>query len=271
MKLAVTGKGGAGKTTVAATLARCLARDGATVLAIDADPNPNLGLALGLGEQATRQLDGIVNAVLREKVAHAHDHDHDGEAGMACEPPPDRTAEELVGSLGVVAPDGVTLVQTGRIERPADGCLCCGSHSTTRRIFGEVSGADRVVVADLEAGVNDLIWTKPSPEDAIVVVTEPSLKSREVARRAVQVCTDLGVQRVLVVLNRARDDADVDEVRAALPGLEVLVVPDDDAVIAADRAGVALLDAAPDSPAAVAIAGIADTVRALTAPAARGA
>lgn len=173
MKIVVTGKGGAGKTTVAAILARTLARRGREVVAVDADPNPNLGIALGLGAEDTARLEAIVNVVLREKADHSHDHSHDpAHDRRACDPPAEQTAEELVESLSVVAPDAVRLVQTGLIERPAQGCLCCGSHGTTRRILNEVPADGRTVVADLEAGVNDLIWAYPKPGDVVLVVTD---------------------------------------------------------------------------------------------------
>lgn len=252
MKIVVTGKGGAGKTTVAAILSRTLARTGREVIAVDADPNPNLGIALGLGAEATERLEAIVNVVLRQKAAHDHDHE-----GHACDPPADRSAAELVDDLAVVAPDEVRLVQTGLIERPAEGCLCCGSHGTTRRIVNEVPADGRVVVADLEAGVNDLIWAYPQPDDVVVVVTEPYVKSLEVARRALQVTRDVGVRRVVVVANRVESDDDVADVARAVRDVEVVAVPDDPVVWQADREGVASLDAASDSPAVTAVAALA--------------
>jgi len=197
MKVVVGGKGGAGKTTVAAVLARILAQRGTTVIALDGDPNPNLGIALGLGCNQTAGLDSVVNAVFKERAGGGH-------SDRAGRPVPDRHADELLEELGVTAPDGVRLVQCGRIERPADGCLCCGSHITTRRMFAELSGQGRVVIADLEPGVNDLIWINPGSQDAVVIVTQPSRKSLEVTRRALQIADDFSVGRTVVVANRAK-------------------------------------------------------------------
>lgn len=251
MKIAVTGKGGSGKTTVAAIVARSLARRGWPVVAVDGDPNPNLGIALGLGVEATSRLEGVVNAVLRERAAHRHSHE-EGEPHV--HPP----SEELADEMGVVAPDGVVLVQTGRIERPAEGCLCCGSHATTRRMFGDLDAAGKMVVADLEAGVNDLVWAYPKAEDTVLIVTEPYVKSLEVARRAAKVARELEVRRVLVVANRVEDSGDLESVRNALPGLEVVEVPEDPEVTRADRQGVAPIDAAPGSPAVRAVGELAE-------------
>lgn len=263
MKLAVTGKGGSGKTTVAAILARTLARRGVAVIAIDADPNPNLGLSLGLGEEEAAHIDGVVNVLLREKLAHQRQHetgghDHDADTEEPCAPPPERTAEDILDEMGATAPDGVRMVETGRIERPSNGCLCCGSHATTRRLFTDVSGDGRIVIADLEAGVNDLIWAAPAAGDAVVVVTEPTAKSIEVARRAVAITRQLGVERVIVVANRVDDEADVGAVASAFPDLPLLVVPDDPAVAAADRAGTPPIDATPDAPAVIAVQRLAE-------------
>lgn len=245
MKLAVTGKGGVGKTTVAGILARSLARDGQQVLAIDADPNPNLALSLGVDPDAARQLESAINALLRERAEHAHEHGH--EPTHSCEPPA-RDADEIVADLGTQAPDGVQLVQTGTIERPADGCLCCGSHGTTRRLFTELGAEDRIVLADLEAGVNDLIWARPEPGDTVLVVTRPYAKSLAVAGHAVAVARELGVERIMLVANGLADDDDLDLVTSAVPGVPVVALPEDDAVLHADRDGRATWDAAPDSP-----------------------
>jgi len=68
----------------------------------------------------------------------------------------------------------MTLVATGKIERPSDVCLCCGSHTTTRQFFADLSADGRIVIADLEAGLNDLIWLRPRSDDVVVVVAETS-------------------------------------------------------------------------------------------------
>ncbi|GAC1377282.1 MAG: AAA family ATPase [Acidimicrobiales bacterium] len=256
MKLAITGKGGAGKTTVAAIMARTVARLGWQVVAVDADPNPNLGLSLGLSPPQMAQVDGIVNVLLREKSAHQHSHDageHEHGTDQPCEPAPVRTADEIVEQMGVVGPDGVVLVETGRIERPSEGCLCCGSHGTTRRIFHDLSDTRRVVLADLEAGVNDLIWANPGAEDLVLVVTEPYLKSLEVARRSVAVARQMGVARVVGIANRVRDESDVDRVSSVFGDLWVFAIPDDPAVADADRLGTAPMDLAPPGAAVVAV------------------
>lgn len=256
MKVAITGKGGTGKTTVAAILARSLARAGERVVAIDADPTPNLGIALGLGSEATAQLEAIANRLLAEKAAHqrSHDHDHDEAGGNLCDPPPGQAVRDLVAEVGVDAPDGVRLIQTGKVERPADGCMCCGSHGTTRKIFGEIDSDGSIVIADLEAGVNDLIWVYPKPEDVVLIVTEPYRKSIEVARRALRIVGDLSVGRVVIVANRVESPGDTALVRSEFPGVHVVEVPEDPLLTEADRRGSSPMDVAPQSPGVQAVA-----------------
>jgi CO dehydrogenase maturation factor len=244
MKVAVTGKGGSGKTLVAGALVRHLAARGHRVVAVDADPNPNLGIALGVPAGQVEVMASILTAL----IASGHTHD---------QPMPD--PDELVARYGITVADGVALVATGKIERPTDACLCCGSHTTTRRFFGELPAVGRIVVADLEAGLNDLIWARPAADDVVLVVAEPSAKSVEIATRAVGVARELGVRRVLAVANRDRDGEHAARLAQAT-AIPTLGVPDDPAVTTADHRGVAPFDAAPASPAMVAVGVVADTL-----------
>lgn len=104
MKIAVVGKGGSGKTTTAAVLARIVGRSGAPTLALDCDSNPNLGISLGLGADATEQLLSVRDAVDAGREEHASSPD------------------ALVERFGVDAPDGVRLAVVTAIQNPQPGC-----------------------------------------------------------------------------------------------------------------------------------------------------
>ncbi len=106
MKVAVAGKGGSGKTTIAGTLARVLAQGGHRVLAIDADPNPNLAVSLGIDPEAAARLEPVPHS-----FSH-HSEDADGRYSVGMEVTP----EEIVARYGTPAPDGVTLLVIGRVE-----------------------------------------------------------------------------------------------------------------------------------------------------------
>ncbi len=245
MRIAVCGKGGSGKSMISGALARQLAQRGHQVIAVDADPNPNLGISLGVDRETVETMKPILNALL--DAGHTHND-------------PKPLAEDLLDHYGVDAPEGIRLVATGKIERPSDACLCCGSHNTTRQFFGELADVDRVVVADLEAGLNDLIWAKPGANDVVLAVSEGSEKSVEIARRAVVVAQELGVTRIIGVANRTVDEAGFARVAAALGVAEMFSVPEDRAVEIADQQGVAPMDADPSSPAMVAVSELADLI-----------
>lgn len=244
MKIAITGKGGSGKTMVAGALARHLATRGHKVVAIDADPNPNLGISLGVPSNEVEAMESILTAL--QATGYTHD-----------QPLPD--PDDLIARYGVDAPAGVSLVATGKIERPSDACLCCGSHVTTRRFFGDLPATDRFVVADLEAGLNDLIWAQPGPGDVVLIVAEPSAKSVEIAAGAARLARDMGVQRLLGVANRCASEADIERLTTAV-GTDSFAIPHDPAVADADRRGVAVFDVQPTSAAMVAVGEVADAL-----------
>lgn len=244
MKIVVTGKGGAGKTTISGALARLLARAGHPVVALDCDPSPGLGIALGLGPEATEAAPAVLNSL----VAMGHTHND-----------PDPDPEDLLGRFGVDGPDGVRLLVGARVEQLDGACICCGSHSTTRKLFSNLPHEGRIVLADLEAGLNDLIWASPKADDIVVAVAEPSAKGFEVARRACELAETMGVGRRIVVANRA-DEADVKRL-SQLTGLEAFAIPDDPAVAHADRAGLAPVDVDAGSPALLAISALASRLQ----------
>ena len=117
-----------------------------------------------------------------------------------------------------------------------------------------------VVVADFEAGLGTLSRMKANSLDVLLVVAEPTAKSLEVTRRALEMIRARGVGRPTVVANRVRGEEDAALVRRALPDGAVTVVPDDPAVRAADASGLAPFDAAPDAPAVRAVRALAESL-----------
>lgn len=124
-------------------------------------------------------------------------------------------------------------------------------------MLGSANFGSSLVIADLEAGIGTLTRLQSETIDIVVVVVEPTPRSIEVAHRAIELARQRAQGRVVVVANRVTCDDDVERVSVALPGAEIVVVPDDAAVMDADRRGVSPLDSAPGSPAVVALEGLA--------------
>jgi CO dehydrogenase maturation factor len=126
-------------------------------------------------------------------------------------------------------------------------------------LLGELSAGPTVVVADFDAGLGTVLRVR-EPVDLVLVVAEPTARSLEVARRAAAAVAERELGEVLVVANRIRTEGDLARVRTALPGHEVVPVPEDPALETADRAGLAPLDVAPQAPAVQALVALAERV-----------
>lgn len=245
MKIVVAGKGGAGKTTVSGTIARALARAGNPVLALDADANPMLGVSLGVGFEKTDMLNSVRQALDAGDVEH--------------EP----TVEGMVENFGTDAPDGVRLVVASRIDNDSPGCQCCGV--SPDQILRELEHEYRVVICDLEAGIGTVSRMSAGNADVVVVVANPTAKALEVARRAIEIASD--VAEVVVLANRVRSDEDLKAITDVVGDREVIVIPEDPVIAAADREGVAPIDLDPESPGVAAIIKLADRLAGAPVPA----
>lgn len=240
MKLAVVGKGGVGKTTTAAVLARTLARDGATVVALDCDTNPNLGMSLGIGDDETERLIGLRQSLDDGTQEHAP------------------SWNSLVDVFGSDAPDGVRLAVVSAIDKPEPGCPCCGL--SPEQLLRTVGFDEQTVIADFEAGTGTLTRLDEGAVDVVVLVVVPTAKSVEVARRAAELVTEQRLGRLVVLGNQVRDDADRALITTAFGDADVVCVPYDERIAEADRHGFAAFDAAPDTDGVRAIAALAGTL-----------
>ena len=238
MKVAVVGKGGSGKTTTSAVLARELASRGRDVLALDCDSNANLALSLGLGIEVAEDLVSV-----RERIDAGDDEHVDDVA-------------ELLERFGRPGPHGMHFAVAQRIERPGTGCPCCGM--SPQQLLNELEAADRVVIADLEAGIGTLTRVEEGAIDVAVLVVEPTARSIDVGERARELAAAKGVRRVVLVANRVTGDDDLALITQRIPGLETIVVPDDPVVTRADREGRSPGEVDADAPAVLALSSLAD-------------
>ncbi|MBW3609174.1 MAG: AAA family ATPase [Actinobacteria bacterium] len=238
MKIAVAGKGGVGKTTVSGTVARALARSGHTVLALDGDLNPMLGVSLGVGGEQTELIVAARQAVAAGEEEHAP------------------TIEEIVKRFGADAPDGVRMVIASRVEFMDPGCMCCGVNPVN--LVRQLEHGERTVVCDLEAGIGTIERIETGVVDVLLVVANPTGKSLEVARRAIEIAD--GITEIVVVANRVAGDSDLELMREVLGDRELFVIPEDAVIAAADREGLAPIDLDPDSPGVAALVRLAERV-----------
>ncbi len=226
MKIAITGKGGVGKTTLAGTMARLLARDGMDVLAIDADPDMNLASALGIDDPP---------APLTE-YENMIDERAGGPAGMFKLNP---KVDDVVERFGVVGPDGVRMLVMGTVDRGGSGCMCPASSFLRALLRHVVLKESSVVIMDMEAGIEHLGRGTTRGIDLMIVVVEPGARSLETAERIKRLGTDIGVERFAAVINKAGDE-DLGAVESRLKdmGIPVLgTIPYDSSLVKADLAG----------------------------------
>ncbi|MDQ3353501.1 MAG: AAA family ATPase [Actinomycetota bacterium] len=250
MRVALAGKGGAGKTTISATLCRLLARSGSPVVAIDGDSNPNLALALGIDRQRSAGAPFLpVSLVSRRLVG----------GPSLIEP-----VADVLERHGLAGPDGVRLVLMGEPGHSSEGCLC-SAHATVSALMGDLGEEpDTITLIDMEASPEHMSRGTTRNADLLVLVTEPYYRSLEAVRRIARLADELPIPRVGVVANKVRDTTGAKAVAEFCErhGLEHLgEVPWSDEVVQADLAGTPLLDAVPDGPAVAAISRLADTIR----------
>ena len=188
MKIAVTGKGGVGKTTFAATLARLYAEEGKNVLAADVDPDANLGLALGFSEE---ELDEIVPITKMRKLVEERTGANANNQFYKLNP----KVDDIPDTYSKVC-NGVKLLVLGTVDTANSGCVC-PEHVMLKRIINHlVMRSDDVVILDMEAGLEHLGRGTTEGMDQFVVVIEPGARSIQTYKNVKRLAAGLGVTRI---------------------------------------------------------------------------
>lgn len=240
-KVAITGKGGVGKTTLAALLAHIYAEAGNSVIAIDADPAASLAYALGMPEELTAQVKPIAEM---EELIYERTGAKPGTTGGFFKLNP--RVDDIPDRFSVLH-RGIRLLQLGTISTGGSGCICPESALLKTLVTHVILYRDEVMILDMEAGVEHLGRATAGAVDAFLIVVEPGRRSLGTAQTIQHLAADIGVTRCYVVGNKIRDQADRDYIRSNLPDLPVIgFLSAHPRAIEADMRGEAIFDAVPE-------------------------
>ncbi len=230
MKLAVSGKGGVGKTTLAAFMIHALARQGVKVLAIDADPDANLAQALGV-----RDREAIVPISQMKTLIEERTGAKVGSMGSFFKLNP--RVDDLPDKLAVTV-DSIKLMVMGGVKKGGAGCICPESTLLKSLIRHIVLARNEAVILDMEAGLEHLGRGTAMAVDRLIVVVEPGRRSVETAYQVRRLAGDIGVKKLGFVGNKIRSDRDRDFLLQQMPGFDFLgFIPFRTSIIEADLDG----------------------------------
>jgi len=237
MKVAISGKGGVGKTTLAGVMARILSERGYKVLAIDADPDSNLASAIGIDEEKLGSMKPLAQMTefIEERTSSKK-----GTYGsfFKLNPRVDDIPERFA-----VEKNGIKLVVLGNIQQGGGGCFCPENvllKSLLSYIFIE---RDESVIVDMEAGLEHLGRGTTEYVDALIVVVEPGQRSFQTAYQVRKLSQDLGIKNLYIVGNKIMDESDGKLIRKNLEGFTVLgFMSYNEKIIEADKRGISPFD-----------------------------
>jgi CO dehydrogenase maturation factor len=214
MKIAVTGKGGVGKTTLSSILSYLFAAEGKKVIAVDADPDANLASALGIPVEAAKKIIPIadMNELIEERTGAKP-----GSSGIFKLNP---KVDDLPEGLGYRI-HGITLLIMGKAKAASSGCYCPENVLLRTLLKHLVVQRNEVVIVDMEAGIEHLTRGTAGSVDAFIVVIEPGQRSIQTAGVVRDMAKGLGVKNVFVVTNKIRGQEDLDFVKKGIGSMEL--------------------------------------------------
>jgi CO dehydrogenase maturation factor len=240
MKIAITGKGGVGKTTLTALLAQAYADAGRQVLAVDADPSPCLAGGLGFPEELRARLHPISEM---DELIYERTGARPGTVGgfFTINPRVDDIPERFS-----VVHRNVRLLEMGAVDIGGSGCICPESAMLKTLFTHLLFRREDVLLLDMYAGVEHLGRATVDFVDSMVVVVEPTRRSLGTAAQIKKLANDIGLTRLWLVGNKVRNADETAFLEAETPGIPLLgLLPADLAVQEADRLGIAVYDHVP--------------------------
>lgn len=236
MKIAVSGKGGVGKTLLASLLAHEFAQAGYSVLAIDADPDTNLAASLGFPHP-----EKIVPISEMKELIAERTGTKPGQADIyfKLNPKVDDLPEKYWQQV-----DGIKLMVMGQVKRGGGGCYCPENVVLRALVNHLLLARKEVVIMDMAAGIEHLGRATASAVDKLIVVVEPGRRSLETARVIKRLAEDIGLKNIAIVGNKVRSETDQAFLLSNLPGFEFLgFIPYDQAIVDADLANRSVISA----------------------------
>ena len=232
MKIAISGKGGVGKTTLAGVMARIVAAEGKKVLAIDADPDSNLASAIGLDKEALAKLSPIASMTsLVEQRTGAKK----GTFGAMLKLNP--KVDDLPDEWGVVY-QGVKLLLLGCIPQGGGGCFCPENVLLKNLVRHLLVKREEALIIDMEAGLEHLGRGSTGQVDALIIVVEPGQRAMNTARQIKKLGEDLRLKKMMIVGNKVTSDQDRKIIEETLSDFPVLGhMSFNPRIVEADRVG----------------------------------
>lgn len=213
MKIAISGKGGVGKTTVAALLARTLADDGRSVIAVDADPDANLACAVGLTSDELPTPISEMRALIRERTGAKDGYGTYFKLNPDVHDLPERYSRTF---------EGVRLLTLGGVAKGGAGCICPESALLKALVTHLLLRPNEVVILDMEAGIEHLGRATAGAVSMMIIVVEPGLQSVQTAQSIRRLAEEIRIPRIGVVVNKVTPGQVIDPITSRLEGLTVL-------------------------------------------------
>ncbi len=232
MKIAVAGKGGVGKTLIAGTIAEFLAKKGFTVLAIDADATPNLAVTLGIPQEEAARITPV-----SENTALIESKTQPSVPGVYNL---DFSVEDIIEQFSVKTPYGVNLLVMGTVKTAGSGCMCPANTVIRALLHHLLVRRKEAVVTDMEAGVEHMGRGTAEHVETMLMVTDTSLKSMQIANKLHALAKQIGIKKIYLIGNKIRNqqEAQLIENYAKQNEIPVLgMVPYDEKILKADMQG----------------------------------
>ena len=222
MKIAISGKGGVGKTTFTANLARWLSEKGVTVLAVDADPDASLGTVMGISDEVLGNLKPIVDMkeLIEERMGGSG-------AYYPLNPQVDDILDDYCVTLGTLR-----FFRMGNIKGGGTSCYCKENSFLQALVSSLILGEHDTVILDMGAGIEQLTRGTALGVDVLVIVTEPSKVSVQTVKVIQKLALELGIPRVVVIGNKVRNPKDENFLRGHFPPEQLIgIIPYSDELL----------------------------------------